>query len=292
MRAIERTTGTEYKVKAIEGGFEVYTLEGEKYKKLKESTFKRNFKLVKGKAEKATEPEAKVEGPKVELSEEAKEAMIEKIKKILKLSKDNPSQEEGMAAALKAQQLLSQYNISEDEVSLEEISPEAISESVVELKHNAHLFAWYKNLAGTVARNFRVKAYLDSRKDVVFRGFTEDTKIAAEVYKYLYALGDKLACNACKVAHEENGTVKGVYNSFIIGYLEGIESALGEQCTALMLVIPKAVEEDYEVFSAANLKQTKSSVTGKKNQNYEEGLTEGKQAVRSRQLKDKKGGKK
>lgn len=289
VKVIERATGNEYQAKAIRGGYEVFTLEGEKYKKLKESTFKRYFKLVKEKQD--TEAVEDAQEPKKELNEEDRENMIEKIKKILKLSKDNPSQEEGMAAALKAQQLLSQYNISEDEVSLEEISPEAISESVVELKHNAHLFAWYKNLAGTVARNFRVKSYLDGRKDVVFRGFTEDTKIAAEIYKYLYALGDKLACNACKVAHEENGTVKGVYNSFIIGYLEGIESALGEQCTALMLVVPKAVEEDYSAFAAENLRAHKTSVTGKKNQNYEEGLVEGKAAVKSRQLTNKKGGK-
>lgn len=300
---VRKDTGVEYKAKAIEGGYELFTLEGEKYKKLKESTFKRYFKLVEEKATEPVtdsdwdEPETKAEEPKktapephVELDGEGRENMIEKIKKILKLSKNNPSQEEGMSAALQAQKLMKKYSIHEDEVSLEEINPEEISESTVKFKHNSHLFAWYKNLSITVAKNFRVKAYLDGKKDVVFRGFTEDTKIAAEVYKYLYALGDKLACQACTKAHEETGNVKGVYNSFIIGYLEGIESALGEQCTALMLVVPKAVEEDYEVFSAS-LEQKKTRVNGKKDKNYDAGLVEGKAAVKSRQLTEKKGGK-
>lgn len=290
MRAIERATGTEYQVKAIEGGFEVYTLEGEKYKKLKESTFKRNFKVIKEKAEKVTKSQPKPE-PKVELEGEDRENMIEKIKKVLNLSKNNPSEEEGMAAALQAQKLMAKYNIHEDEVTLEEIKEE-IGESLVEFKHNAHLFAWYKTLASTVARNFRVKTYLDENKDVVFRGFQEDTRVAAEVYKYLYTLGNKLAGEAYAKNREETGSGKGAYNSFIVGYLEGIESTLGEQCTALMLVTPKVVEEDYEVFRAANLQSKKTTITGKKNQIYEDGLNEGRQAVKSRQLKDKKGGKK
>ena len=58
LRAIERATGIEYKVKKIEGGFEIYTIDGEKYKKLKESTFKRYFKPVK-----AAEAEQPVEEP-------------------------------------------------------------------------------------------------------------------------------------------------------------------------------------------------------------------------------------
>ena len=43
IRTIERATGNEFQAKRIEGGYKVYTLAGEPYKKLKESTFKRYF---------------------------------------------------------------------------------------------------------------------------------------------------------------------------------------------------------------------------------------------------------
>ena len=61
-----------------------------------------------------------------------------------------------------------------------------------------------------------------------------------------------------------------------------------------MLVVPKAVEEDYAVFSA-NFEEKSFKLTGKMNKHYEEGKKEGKAAVKSRGLTDKskkKGGKK
>lgn len=312
IRAIERATGDEFKAKKIEGGFEVYTLAGEKYKKLKDSTFKRYFKVTgdmvtEEKSQEATQEEPKTEEkttkkeksskkqkeapkteePKVELDDVTRANLIDKIKKILNLGKDNPSVEEGTSAILKAQKLMAKYNIHEDEVTLEEVKDE-ITEDIVNLKHDSHLHSWYKHLAVTVAKNFRVKTYLDGRKDIVFRGYTDDTKIATEVYRYLYTLGARLAHQACVEARKETGgSAKGVYNSFVMGYLEGIEEALNEQCTALMIIIPKEVEEEYAKFSKS-FETKKVTVRGKKNQTYEDGKVEGKNAVKSRQLTDKK----
>lgn len=321
IRTIERATGVEYKAKAIDGGYKVYTLEGEPYKKLKESTFKRYFKVMGEAAaepkteepvvndsdydepeqpkatEKKQEKKAKAKKqpePVVELEGVTRENMIEKIKKILNLGRNNPSQEEGLAAVLQAQKLMAKYNIHEDEVSLEEIKKGEIGESTVELNHSSHLLVWYKQLALVVAKNFRVKAYLDGRRDVVFRGFTEDTKIAKEAYSYLYTLGNRLGGKAYAEAKEKTGTAKGVYNSFVMGFLHGVDDALNEQCVALMIVTPKAVEEDYEEFSKTLEKGHKHTIKITQSKYYVEGKTEGKAAVKSRQLTDKKnkGGKK
>lgn len=303
VKVIERATGTEYKANRIEGGYEIFTLSGEKYKKLKESTFKKYFKLTGEKA--TTKEEPKLETPKTEksskkqenkvkkspevkkeLSPEGKEAMIAKIKKIFNLSKNNPSQEEGIAAALKAQKLMSEYNIHEDEVTLEEVDPNEIVAMATELKHNSSLHTWRKALGSVIAQNFRVKCYTDQYKDTVFRGFKEDVEIAKEVYTYLYILGDKLGSKAYHEALTK-GSGKGVYNSFVLGFLKGVEDALGEQCVALMVVTPKAVEEEYEKFSAENLKTSKVSLKGQKNETYEKGRQEGKAAVKSKQLSKK-----
>lgn len=341
IRTMERATGNEYTAKKIEGGYEILTETGERYKKLKDSTFKRYFKVL---GEAATEPKAeetevteadydepeqetveeeveeptedaeeeapaeepkkskkksekkqKSEQPVIELEGVTRENMIEKIKKMLNLSQNNPSEAEGLAAALHAQKLMAKYNIHEDEVTLEEIKEDEIDSISAPLKDDSSLHTWRKNLGLVVAKNFRVKCYMTG-KDVVFRGFVEDVKVAVEVFTYLYALGNKLGSKKYHDQLKETGSAKGVYNSFVMGFLKGVEEALNEQCTALMLVTPKAVEEEFKAFAAENFKGKGQKALGsfRGGEFYEQGKIEGKAAVKSKQLdtKKNKGGKK
>ena len=289
VKAIERATGNEFKAERIEGGYQVYTLEGEKYKKLKESTFKKYFKLTgetveepkAKKAEKKAKATAEAE-PVVELSDEKREKMIEKIRKMMNLAKKNTSMEEGLSAALHAQKLMMKYNIHEEDVELEEIRDE-ITSVFSQQKHNSHLLAWRKNLGAIVARNFRCKCYMRGQ-DVVFRGYKADAEIALEVYTNLYTIGDKLGGQAYAEQKATTGSGKGAYNSFVLGFLKGIEEGLGEQCTALMIIVPKEVEEEFEEFSK-NFKTSRGmAVNNVDGRLYEKGRREGKAAVKARQI--------
>ena len=272
MKVIEKATGVEYRAEAIEGGFQVYLLSGEAYKKLRESTFKKYFKPVKAteaeaaadtqeavkpepeaetaKAEAAEEqPKAKAEkkaaskaeatepAAKKELSPEEREKMIEKVKKILALAENNPSQEEALSAALQAQRLMAKYNIHEDDVELDEIKENEIDSVFSEQKHDSSFHSWRKQLATVIAKNFRCKCYL-RRGDVVFRGFKADAEIALEVYLALYAIGDKLGSQKYKEELSRTGSGKGVYTSFTLGFVLGVEEALNQQCTALLVITP------------------------------------------------------
>lgn len=269
MRVIERTTGTEMRAEAIDGGFQVYTLDGEKYKKLRESTFKKYFKSVE------------VIKKDKEVSSEKREKMVEKVKKMMALAENNPSEEEALAAALQAHKLMVKYNIHEEEVSLEEVKDE-ITSVFSHQKHGCHLMAWRKQLGGVVAKAFRCKCYI-SGQDVVFRGYKEDAQLALEVYLMLYAVGDKLGSNAYNTQMKETGSGKGAYNSMTLGFLHGVNDAFNEQCTALMVVIPKEVEEDWGIFSAG-FKSTKLRVRSVNSKLFSEGYNEGKSAVKSRAL--------
>lgn len=313
IKAIERATGNEYKAERIDEGFNVFTMEGKPYKKLKESTFKRNFKVtgevIEEKKEiKKPEPEKKVEKkqeskkaepkkeaknvkkeePHKELSPEQREKMIDKIRKVLKLAQDNPSMEEGLAAALQAQKLMAKYNIHEDDVSLEEIKDE-IGSVFSTQKHNSHLKAWRKNLAMVISRNFRCKCYMRGQ-DVVFRGYKKDAEIAMEVYLSLYEICRKLGTKAHEKQKAEEGTGKGAHNSFALGFVRGVEEGLGEQCTALMIVTPKEVEEEYVTFSAGFGKSRGMSTNNIDGKLYAQGKVEGKAAIKSHGI-EKKGGK-
>lgn len=276
LEVIERATETVMQAERIEGGYQVFTMDGEKYKKLKDSTFKKYFKRT-----------GNVPVKHQEVSAEKKVAMIEKIKKVLQLAQDNPSMEEGLAAALQAQKLMAKYNIHEDEVSLEEIKDE-ITSIFSHQKHNTHLMAWRKQLAVVVAENFRCKCYL-MKKDIVFRGYKEDAQIALDVYLALYEIGNKLGSEAYSEQMKQTGSGKGAYNSFILGFLTGIRDGLGEQCTALMVIVPPEVEQEYTEFSAG-FKADKGglSVNSVDSNLYHKGYKEGKAAVKARAIETDK----
>ena len=272
MNVIERATGIEMRAEEIEGGYQVYTMDGEKYKKLRESTFKKYFK--------AAEENKKADNDQP-ISEEKREKMIEKIKKMMALAENNPSEEEALAAALQAHKLMAKYNIHEDEVSLEEVK-EDITSIFTEQKHDSNLHKWRKQLGAVVAKSFRCKCYI-SGKDVVFRGYREDAQIALEVYLMLYNVGDKLGSEAYKSKLKEDGTGKGAYNSFVVGFLHGVNDSFNEQCKALMIVTPKEVEEEWKQFSAG-FKSSKSHLSVVDANLYKKGYTEGKNAVKSRAI--------
>ena len=276
MNVIERATGIAMKAEAIDGGYQVYTMDGEKYKKLRESTFKKYFKEV-------SKAQAKEE-PKQEISAEKREKMIEKIKKTLALAQNNPSENEALAAALQAHKLMAKYNIHESEVTLEEVK-EDITSIFSEQKHNSSLHKWRKQLGAVVARAFRCKCYI-AGQDVVFRGYRDDAQLALEVYLMLYTVGDRLGSKAYAEQLSETGSGKGAYNSFVVGFLCGVRDAFDEQCTALLVITPKEVEEDWAEFSA-DMKTSKSHFSIMNSDLYARGYSEGKQAVKSRAIEGK-----
>ena len=122
-----------------------------------------------------------------------------------------------------------------------------------------------------------------------FREMTYDMdaiiKSSGAMKDAINTVGDRLGSNAYTEQLAETGSGKGAYNSFVVGFLYGVRDAFDEQCTALMVITPKEVEEDWESFSA-NMKTSKSSFTVADRKLYEKGYAEGKQAVKSRAIED------
>lgn len=184
------------------------------------------------------------------------EKIIEKIKKVLELSRNNPSAEEAKAAALKAQKLMAEYHISMSEVDAVE-DVEKIVENRVSVGSGNK---WKYQLATIVARNFRCRTFYYGSKIVVFYGYETDTQIAAETFKYLFKTGNVSAgnyySNTINAYYREVGRGegamhtfdgRGIKNDFILGYMRGISDALDKQCTALMIVTPPEVHESANV---------------------------------------------
>jgi hypothetical protein len=212
------------------------------------------------------------------------EKIIATIKKVLELSKNNPSEEEAKAAALKAQELLAKYNIKESDINDE------TSENIVEKFTDVGLAKWKYSLASVIARNFRCQMFMCGRR-IYFYGYETDTEVACSTFEYLYKVGDKKANAYTRKVKKEVGSASGVYNSFTYGFTSGVKEALDAQCTALMIVIPEEVKESYAEYSKDfGTKNTSISIRsngrtyGHTKQAMYEGKQEGKSAMSARQI--------
>ena len=178
--------------------------------------------------------------------EEKMEKVLEKVKKLFELSRNNPSEEEAKSAATKAQELLKQYQLDIAEIDNIDLGQE---EPIGEVAIDIDSRKWKYQLARIVANNTGVQHYYNGKQRLVFFGHKTDTLIAAETYLFLFEMGDKLGKKLAREAKKTRGYADNVYNSCVVGFCEGIKEAMAEQSKALMIVVPEDVKDEYKNIS-------------------------------------------
>lgn len=173
------------------------------------------------------------------------EKILNKIKNLLDLANNNPNENEAIAAALKAQELMAKYNIELDQLDDKKETREIVKE-IYHQSDKHEMRKWKIGLADIIAQNFRCKVYFMNKKDVVFYGYKEDAKIALNVFTYLYEIGNKFAVRYYNKCKKEGEKTRGVMNTYLVGFKDGVAEVLEKQCTALMIVTPKEVTESFE----------------------------------------------
>lgn len=206
------------------------------------------------------------------------EKIIDKIRKILELSKNNPSKEEAEAAALKAQKMLAEYHLSVADIEDFE-GADDITEDYTDVGGTKK---WRWLLAEAVAKNFRCKYYAKG-SFVVFYGHAVDVEVAKETFEYLFRVAHKGACKERDAVHRIYGTSAGVYNGYCLGFVKGVRASLEKQCTALMIVTPQDVEDSYAEMSQF-FKTRQNNVSARGNLSHiadarERGYSDGKSAI-------------
>lgn len=214
--------------------------------------------------------------------------IIEKIKKVLELSRNNPSEAEAKAAAMKAQKLMAEYHISMARID-ENDDPGNITEKAMTVGTGNK---WKYQLAQIVAKNFRCKTLCYGKSGIAFYGYEVDAEIALETFKFLFETG-------CKAANSyynklRNGSIgsgeyfcgKGIKNCFLVGYLEGIKEGLERQCTALMIIVPKEVKEKFteRTSGCKTIKSRLKTESYYGNQSREEGRRTGRDTISGRKI--------
>lgn len=177
--------------------------------------------------------------------DEKREKMIEMIKKCFKLAENNPSREEAVAAALKAQELMSRYKIEDVEI-MTEVKEETI-EAVVSQAGKGN--KWKYRLGEVIARNFRCKCYFKGAWGIVFYGYKADADIAKQVFEFLFDAGNRLARKQVCEYRKYGYSTRGIANSYCLGFLSGVQECLERQSTALMILVPEKVKTEYETYS-------------------------------------------
>lgn len=209
-------------------------------------------------------------------NEQVIEKVTEKILKLLELAK-SPNETEAKLAAMKAQELMNEYNIT----VLSSTEKFENKEGVTASYGKSYRF----RLAKIIADNFGVKNYYLNKMTVVFYGHPVNVETAVKVYDYLHNMIHRMAdshqtkvYNATKTATQK-GCTKGAYNSFVTGFLDGLKQQLDEQCKALQIVVPQDTEDAWKDFSKdfTSFKSKGMATDAINFASYEEGFAKGQE---------------
>ncbi|MCL2321843.1 MAG: DUF2786 domain-containing protein [Oscillospiraceae bacterium] len=215
-----------------------------------------------------------------ENTEDKIEKIISKVTKLLELAdlEKNNSEKEAIAASLKAQELLVKYNL--DLCDIQGDKKENIEEIIADVPSG---FKWKYSLAEVVARSYRCRFYIIGSNNIVFYGYRSDSLIARRVFIYLFNVGNRLANAYVKVMSMKLYNTNGIYNSFCAGYVKGINTELSRNSTALAIIVPSEVNENFEEFSK-NFRNKGNFLNVIDDTAYENGIVEGKRAMNAQYL--------
>lgn len=191
------------------------------------------------------------------------EKIVDKIKKLLKLSENNPSQEESYAAFQKAQALMVEYKLSQSDITdKDQVKEKKCIRKKINLSYGTRSSDHYiYDLACIVAANFCCITCISTPRGsrthyIMLMGLEDDVAIAEEI---MYAANAQIIRGYNKVYKEESywysdGYVPAkVFNplkvGYVQGYLTGLKKALETQRNAhqeewgLVLVTPKEAKD-------------------------------------------------
>lgn len=220
------------------------------------------------------------------MTEKVSSSILIKIQKLLSLSNDKTATEsEAKSAALAAQKLLAKYNLDIDTVNVANDEKEIVETKIASSEYKN--YAWAPKLANVLSKNYCCKFWVitsgrDTIISLVFYGFKGHTEVAKSVFNYLFNVGNNLALAYCREYSKKYGHSRGVYNSYVMGFLAGIKAVLDEQCTALKIVIPEEVEEGYKEQHFAGTHKTIRMNINNDSNIYSKGFADGKAAFGNR----------
>lgn len=179
----------------------------------------------------------------MEQAKEVNKKIVEKVKKLLRLSKSDQVGE-AMNALRKAQELMLKYNIVVEEE--DKLKDEVVIESLG--KYNQSRPSLHKaKLAGVLAKRFRCSWYYTGSV-INFIGLRDDVLILKESFEWICIAYEKLQNMHLKERREQllrwdRSVSNLVKRDYLIGFCKGLANYLDSNCKekGLMVIVPNAV---------------------------------------------------
>ena len=153
-----------------------------------------------------------------------KEKIIDKIRKLLELSKNNPNKEEAILALTKARELMFKHNVDMENIKKDDTN---YFEKIVQLKKWKNWILFFLMYLNDAFGTFSL--YNEYTKKVYFYGEKEKVLGVSEIFEFLFEIADYLAMKEYRNYLKEYGTGKGIYLSYILGFINGVNNALEKQ---------------------------------------------------------------
>lgn len=217
------------------------------------------------------------------MSKMDKDRLYRRLEALLELSKSEVNEAEAFAAAMKAQELIKEYNLSLEE--LDDYSKQ-LEEEIIEEILEVSRVGWNRSLCTTVAKNCQCYAFIcgNGRRMKIF-GHKCDVEVAVSIYKFLYNVAETLYAKYYNSMYAQG--IRPHKFSYMTGFVRGVRSKLEENCTALQLVVPEDVTSEYKG-RYPHMATCTSQSTQYSASDYSTGFDDGKSAVNSRHLRGQK----
>lgn len=178
------------------------------------------------------------------MTEQKLNKLEQQLIKLLELANKNTNQAEAIAATAKAQELMAKYNIKLQNISKKPAN--IVAEFATNARGKSYRFA----LAIILANNYGVKLMWAGKMVPGFYGYENNAKTVTKIYEWLWQAIHRMADSyQTKIWKQGNG-VKGVYNSFVDGFLVGLKKELDKNCTALKITVAEEVNTGFDKFLA------------------------------------------
>ncbi|MBC3515471.1 DUF2786 domain-containing protein [Neobittarella massiliensis] len=213
------------------------------------------------------------------------QSKIEKrVLKLLRLAGNNPSPEEAERALLKAQELMAKYHL--DMVPGEEDDGDIVREYAY---WSGNICYYHQQLGQIISENFRTKGFVSRRKSdgkraITFLGERIDARISAAVYNDVLKILNKYLGEMRKrdkerraSGHYSKARAKIERDSFVLGFLDGIDKALAAQVQENkweLMVVPS--DEVNKAYLSLHLKWKRTEFRTADQEKYQEGYRKGK----------------
>lgn len=224
----------------------------------------------------------------IKADEDKIKSVMRKIAQLLKFTEERGATEgEAIAASAKVQMLLAKYHLSIEEVTGEKRDEKDIMEVTAFAGKGKK---WKYNLAGAVADGYCCKVFYIGSDRIVFYGYEADILAARRIFIYLFDVGNKLGGQYERESRERYGEARGVFNSYVSGFVRGVRSEFEKNCTALALVVQPEVEKAYSILTE-KWKGINTSLNYDLDPEAEEqGYLDGQRALSGRYITDGKEG--